>query len=137
MVEEQHYMNNFSCADIIGFVMYVMVYAYIMSIVTRFIFNPKQAYEQTLKWILCYLKGSLGRVLVYGGLKQFFIYAPIKGFVDSDHVRCFDTIKFHTCYIFTAHGIAITWKANLQRVEALSTIEVEYIAMTKAVNETL
>ena len=39
--------------------------------------------------------------------------------------------------MFTAFDIAISWKASLQKVVALSTTEVEYIALTEAVKESL
>jgi len=65
--------------------------------------------------------------LVYDGAKQSARDAPIEGFFDSDYVGCLNTIKSLISYIFTTYGIAISWKASLQKVMTLSTIEVEYI----------
>ncbi|PON38935.1 hypothetical protein PanWU01x14_308500 [Parasponia andersonii] len=39
--------------------------------------------------------------------------------------------------VFTVYGTAVSWKACLQSVVALSTTEAEYIALTKAVREAL
>ena len=39
--------------------------------------------------------------------------------------------------MFTIGGCAISWKATLQPTVALSTIEVEYMAVTKACKEAL
>jgi len=51
--------------------------------------------------------------------------------VDFDYVSCLDTRKSITGYIFTVFGTAISWKASLQKVVALSSTEAEYIALTK------
>ena len=56
--------------------------------------------------------------------------SKVKGFVDSDYVGSLDTRKSLTGYVFTIYGGAINWKANLQPIVALSTNEVEYIAIT-------
>ena len=44
--------------------------AHVVSLVSRFMSNPKRAQWQALKRILRYIKGSLSRVLVYGGAKE-------------------------------------------------------------------
>ena len=61
----------------------------------------------------------------------------LQGFVDADYVGNIDTRKSLTGYVFTVFGRAISWKANLQLVVALSTTETEYMAMTEAVKETI
>jgi len=48
-----------------------------------------------------------------------------------------DTRKSLTCYVFTAFGTAISRKASLQKVVALSTTEAEYIVLTEAIKEAL
>ncbi|RZB51226.1 Retrovirus-related Pol polyprotein from transposon TNT 1-94 [Glycine soja] len=45
--------------------------------------------------------------------------------------------KSLTCYVFTTFGTTISWKASLQKAVALSTTEIEYIALTKAIKEAL
>ena len=40
-----------------------------------------------------------------------------------------------TCYVFTLFCCAISWKATLQSIVALSIIEVEYMSLTKVVKE--
>jgi len=57
--------------------------------------------------------------------------------VDSNYAGCLDTRKSITGYIFTAFGTAISWKASLQKVVALSRTEAEYIALTEVVKEAL
>ena len=122
--------------------MYAMVctrpdIAHAVSLVSRFMANPGKAHWQALKWILRYIKGSLGRVLVYGGVRNSRRTTAIEGFVDSDYAGCLDSRKSLTGFVFTAFGTAISWKASLQKVVALSTTEVEYIALTKAMKESM
>ncbi|KAL6348169.1 hypothetical protein AAG906_002787 [Vitis piasezkii] len=42
-----------------------------------------------------------------------------------------------TRYVFTIGGCDISWKATLQTIVALSTIEVEYMAITGACKEVI
>ena len=93
--------------------------------------NPRKAHWQALKWILRYIKGSIGKSLVYGEVEGYQENTVvIEGFVDSDFAGCLDTRKSLTGYVFTAFGIAISWKASLQKVVALSITKAEYIALT-------
>jgi len=136
------YMEGIPYANAIGSLMYAMVctrpnIAHAVSLVSRFTANPGKAHWQALKWILRYIRGSLGRVLVYGGARNSRRTTAIEGFVDSDYAGCLDSRKSLTGFVFTAFGTAISWKASLQKVVTLSTTEAEYIALTKAVKESL
>ena len=130
-------MAKIPYANAVGSLMYVIMctrpdIAYSMSLVSRFMSNPGKVHWQALKWILRYIKGSLGKGLVYGGAdKNSYSSAAIEGFVDSNYAGCLDTRKSITGYIFTAFGTAISWKASLQKVVALSSTEAEYIALTE------
>lgn len=109
--------------------------AYEMSLISMYMANPG-AYWQAFKWILIYIKGSLSRVLVYGGAISDG-EAKFKGFIDSDYARCIGTRKLLSRYVFTMFGTTISWKVSLQMVFSLSTVEAEYISLTKDVNEAL
>jgi len=66
-MEKYCYMEHLPYDNIVGSVMYLMVcmhsnIAYVVSIVSRFMSNPARAHWQTIKWILCYLKGLFERV---------------------------------------------------------------------------
>ena len=80
-----------------------------------------------MKWILRYLKGTQRTCLIYKtGSKGD---DPLIGYVDSDFAGSIGTRKSLTGYIFTLLGTAISWKANLQVVVALSTIEAGYFLL--------
>lgn len=59
------------------------------------------------------------------------------GFVDSDYAENLDIKKSLIGFIFSLYGTVITWKASLQYVVALSTIEAEYITLNDDVNEAM
>nr|GFA33617.1 hypothetical protein [Tanacetum cinerariifolium] len=42
-----------------------------------------------------------------------------------------------TGYVFMVHGCVVSWKATLQHVVSLSTIEAEHMALTKVVKESI
>ena len=57
------------------------------------------------------------------------------GYVDSDLAGDVDTRKSTTGYVYTLGGTAVSWVSRLQKIVALSTTEVEYVAVTDAGKE--
>jgi hypothetical protein len=68
----------------------------------------------------------------FGGSNTF-----LRGYVDSDMVGDKDNRRSTTWYVFTIGGTTVSWILKLQKVVALSTIEVEYVVATKASKETI
>jgi len=54
----------------------------------------------------------------------------VVGYVDSDYVGDIDRRRSLSSYIFTLCNSAISWKATLQSIVALSTTAIEYISAT-------
>jgi len=106
-------------ANAVGSLMYAMVctrpdLAYSVSLVSKFMENLGKTHQQALKWILRYIKGSIGKSLIYGEAEGYQeITTVIEGFVDFDFGGCLDTRKSLTGYVFTAFGTEISWKAGL------------------------
>ena len=75
--------------------------------------------------------------MVYGGARYSRGTTDIEGFVDSNYVGFLDLRKSLIRFVFTAFSTAFSWKASLQKVLALSTTEAEYMALTKAMKESL
>lgn len=109
----------------------------LVSVARNFISNLGWAHWKALKWMLWYLKGSLGKVIIYGGARWHVKETPIKGYTDSDYARWLETKKSLTSHVFTTYGTAISHKVNLQKVVVLWTTEVKYIAKKKLVKEAL
>lgn len=61
----------------------------------------------------------------------------IVGYYDSNYTTDLDKRRSLTGYAFTIGGNVVSWKCNLQHIVALSTIEVEYMSLAKAVKEAL
>ncbi|GKB78199.1 retrotransposon protein, putative, ty1-copia subclass [Tanacetum coccineum] len=111
-------MSKVPYENVVGSLMYLMVctdgYAYAVSIVSRYLANPG---------------------LVYG--RDQGKHVDVDGFVDADYAKDPDKGRSITGYVFMVHGCVVSWKATLQHVVALSTIEAEYMALTKAVKESI
>ena len=83
-----------------------------------------------MKWIMRYLKGSSETCLSFtaSGLK-------LEGFVDADLAGDVDSRKSTTGYVYTLGGIVVSWSSTLQKVVALSTTKVEYVAVLESTKE--
>ncbi|KAK4400510.1 Retrovirus-related Pol polyprotein from transposon TNT 1-94 [Sesamum angolense] len=132
-------MKKIPYSNAIGSVMYLMVstrpdIAYAVSYLSRFMSNPGTTHWEALKWLLRYLNGSNNSGIKFSksseGVKQV-------GYVDSNYANDRDSRRSTTSYVFTLCGACIRWKSQLQNIVALSTTEVEYIAITEAFKDAL
>lgn len=131
-------MEQVPYASGVGIIMYGMVcscpdLAYAISVVSRFMANPGPYLWEALKWTLRYLRGAQDVGLMFK--RQEDITHPLVGYVDADFAGNLDTRKSLSGYVFTLFGTAVSWKANLQSVVALSTTKAEFIAVTEAIKE--
>ena len=83
-----------------------------------------------VKWILRYLRGTSNKCLHFGGSTT-----NLQGYVDLDLAGDIDTRQSTTGYVFTVGGIAMRWVSRLQKVNALSITEFEYVAAIEAAKE--
>ncbi|CAL2228538.1 unnamed protein product [Prunus armeniaca] len=135
--EEKEEMSKVPFAGLVGCLMYAMVcthpdLAQAVSVVSRYMANLGKQHWTAAKWILRYLKGT----------KKFGILferkqgkACVSGYVDSDYARDLDKRRSTTGYVFMCGGGPISWRTVLQSISALSTIEAEYMALTKTSKE--
>lgn len=94
-------------------------------VVSRYMACLGKAHWQAVKWILRYLRGTSNACLEFGRNANTLV-----GFIDSDYAGDLDKRRLLTGYVFCLGGCAISWKATLQHVVALSTTKAEYMAMT-------
>lgn len=71
-----------------------------------------------MKWILQYILG-------------------VVEYVDSNYVGDLDKCRSTTCFLFTLAGGLVSWRSTLQSTVALSTTEMEYMAVTEAIKEAI
>ena len=86
-----------------------------------------------MKRILRYLKGTCN----YGLLYRKDASAELTGYSDADWAGDVGDRKSTSGYIYLLGGAAISWKSSKQSCVALSTTEVEYIALSSAAQEAI
>jgi hypothetical protein len=97
--------------------------------------NPGLKHHGAIKRILRYLAGTKTLGITYRksqdvtGIDNLF-----HGYADAAYANA-DDFKSTTGYVFLAAGGAITWKSKKQTVIALSSTEVEYVALSEAGRE--
>jgi len=109
--------------------------AYAASMVSRYMHNPRQSHWSAVKWIFWYLKGTSSIGFVFD--RKMAITNDVVGYVDSNYGGDLDRRRSFSGYIFTLCNSAISWKATLQSIAALSTAEAEYISATEGVKEAI
>jgi len=99
-------MANILYAYVIGTIMYSMIstrpdLAYSISLLSRFMSNPRKIHWETLKYVLKYINGSLNIGLNF---KKRGDTLDLVGYLDSDFAGDRDTRKSTTTYFFTLSG---------------------------------
>ncbi|XP_058003773.1 secreted RxLR effector protein 161-like [Hevea brasiliensis] len=95
---------------------------------------PRKEHWQAEKWIMRYLKDTVDVGLIFDKAKMSDLFV---GYVDLDFTGDLDKRRSLTSYLFSLSGSAISLKATLQAIVALSTIEAEYMALAEAVKTAL
>lgn len=85
--------------------------------------------------MLRYLKGTTDHGIMFGRVNN--ATSKVLGYVDSDFAANLDKRRSFTGCIFTLYRRAMSWKASLLSVVALSTNEEEYIALIEAIKEAI
>jgi hypothetical protein len=109
--------------------------AHVVSVVSRFMHNPGKEHWNAVKWILRYLKGTSHFGLLFD--KNSVKGIGVMGFVDSDFAGDLDKRCSISGYVFSLCCSAMSWRASLQSVTALSTTEAEYVSATEGVKEAI
>jgi hypothetical protein len=102
--------------------------------VNRFIQRPMTEHQQVVKRIIRYVAGTLDHGLYYPRCPG---EAHLIRYNDSDHVDDIDTSKSTSGILFFFVKCLVSWQSVKQHVVALSSCEVEYIAVSTALTQTL
>ncbi|KAL4590248.1 hypothetical protein LXL04_003174 [Taraxacum kok-saghyz] len=132
---DMEYMTRVPYSSAVGSLIDAMIcthpdLAYAVSMVSRYMANPRKEHWKSVQWIFRYLRGTSSMCLHFGQSTT-----GVLGYVDSDHGKNLDKRRSITGYVFTLNGCAISWKAQLQSTVALSSTEAEYMAITEAIKE--
>jgi hypothetical protein len=86
-----------------------------------------------VKRVFRYLKGTSDFALCYhGNLIESQRTLSIRGYLDSDWAGDIDNRRSTSGYLFMMNGGTMSWMSKQQAVVTLSTIKVEYRAVTHA-----
>ncbi|XP_059650694.1 uncharacterized mitochondrial protein AtMg00810-like [Cornus florida] len=98
----------------------------ILSVVSQSMTSPRVPYMEVVVCILKYLKGALGRGLLYRSSGHL----RIKGCTDTDWAGSLFDRRSTTGYCTFIRGSLVTWRIKKQLVVARSSAEAEYRAMS-------
>ncbi|XP_074579105.1 secreted RxLR effector protein 161-like [Curcuma longa] len=102
-------------------------------VLSRFMEKPKESHWAAAKRILRYVKGTINDGILYFSNKIM----ELVGYTDSDWARDVKTRKSTSGYAFHLGSAIFSWSSKKQQVVALSTTEVEYIAVTNCATQAI
>ena len=102
-----------------------------VSLLARFQANPGREHWNALMHVIGYIKNTLDYGLTYSRDSELSPTA----FVDADYGGCMDTRRSTSGYVFMMAGGAVTWSSKRQTTVALSTVEAEYVAMSRCAQQ--
>ena len=95
--------------------------------------SPKEAHQETAFKILRYLKGSLGKGLLFKRSEQ----KEVVIFTDADWAGSTEDRRSTTGYCTFVWGNLVTWRSKKQNVVAKSSVEAEFRAIAQGICEGL
>jgi len=107
--------------------------SYAVSVVSRYMHDPRAGHMEVVYRILRYLKGTPGRGLWF----RKNGHLDLEGYCDADWASCKDDRRSTSGYCVFVGGNLVIWRSKKQAVVARSTAEAEYRAMTLSLCEML
>ena len=102
-----------------------------VSLLARFQAAPGVEHWNALMHVVGYIKNTLDYGLTYSRDTELSPHA----FVDADYGGCKDTRRSTSGYVFIMAGGPVTWSSKRQTTVALSTVEAEYVAMSRCAQQ--
>jgi hypothetical protein len=104
--------------------------SFVIRLLGRFQSNLGIKHWKAAKKILCYLQGTKHYMLTYKRTDNL----EVIGYSNSNFVRCVDSQKSTTGYVFTLTNGVISWKSSKQKITTSSTMYAEFIACYEALD---
>ena len=105
--------------------------SFAVSLLARFQADPGIEHWKALLHVIGYVKNTIDYGLTYSRDADL---TPL-AYVDADYGGCRDTRRSTSGYVFTMAGGAVTWSSKRQATVALSTVEAEYVAMSRCAQQ--
>ena len=130
---EKYDMSKIPYASAVGCLMYVMVctrpdLAQDVSVVSKYMANPRKQHWDAVKWIFRYLRGTTNYDIMFERQQD---ESSVRGYVDADYAGDLNDRRSTTGYVFTLAGGPICWRSMIQSLVALSTTESEYMVVAE------
>jgi len=100
--------------------------SYAVSVVSRYMHDPRSGHLDAVYRILRYLKNSPGK----GLLVKSHGHLNVEGYCDADWASCLDDRRSTSGYCIFVGGNLVSWRSKKQSVVSCSTAEAEYRAMS-------
>jgi len=114
--------------QIVGSLMYLTAtrldIMYAVSLISRYMENPKEIHLLAAKRIFRYLQGTAD----FGLLYKKGEHSDLMGFTNSDYAGDQDDRKSTSGYVFMLGTGAVSWSSKKQPIVTLSTTEAEFVA---------
>ena len=107
--------------------------AFAVSVVSRYMHEPRSDHLEAVNRILRYLKGTPGRGLLFESNKHLVI----DGYCDADWASCLDDRRSTSGFCVFVGGNLVSWRSKKQAVVSRSTAEAEYRAMAQGLSDML
>src|SRR6266545_1467485 len=105
--------------------------SFAISLLSRFQADPGIEHWKNLLHVVGYIKNTIDYGLSYSWDADL---TPL-AYIDADYGGCKDTRRSTSGYVFTMAGGAVTWSSKRQSTVALSTVEAEYVAMSRSAQQ--
>ena len=102
-----------------------------VSLLAQFQANPGMEHWNALMHVIGYIKNTIDYGITYSRDYNISPYA----FVDTDYGGCRDTHRSTSGYVFIMAGGPVSWSSKQQATVALSTVEAEYVAMSRCTQQ--
>jgi len=106
---------------------------YAVSVVSRYMHDPRNGHMDAVYRILRYLKSSPGKGLWFKKNNHL----NVEGYCDADWASCLDDRRSTSGYCTFVGGNLVSWGSKKQPVVSRSTAEAEYRAMSVCLSEML
>jgi len=105
--------------------------AYAVSIVSRYMHDPRSSHLDAVHRILRYLKSCPGKGILFSNHGHM----KVEGYTDADWAGCLDDRKSTSGFCVLVGGNLVGWRSKKQSVVARSTAEAEFRAMASGICE--
>ena len=132
---EKKRMDDKPYRSILGLVMWGQLVtqpdlSFSVSLLAQFQANPGMEHWKALMHVIGYIRNTIDYGLTYSRNADLSPTA----FVDADY-GCRDTCCSTSGHVFLMAGGAVTWSSKHQTTVALSTVEAEYVAMSRCAQQ--